>query len=159
MGLFKKNASVKKGVYTKNVMHQDGLSNIPNDVIIRIVIDEIQKCIRFSEAKKEGNSATLDFSKITHLKTGERGNTVANSSIGGAITGAVIGGTTGAVIGATAGKKSAFTPTLTIYYKTEDEEKEINLYQCNYNSEGSINFVKNLIEHNLPRCETTHIDL
>lgn len=162
MGLFKKNNEPRKQVYTKNVMHQDGLPNFLNDVAIQITIDEVNSCIKFSEAKKKGvdkNSASLDFSKITQLIAGEKGNVTTGNSTGGAIAGAIVGGTTGAVIGSTIGKTPAFIPTLTIRYRTENGEKDINLYQCNFYSEGSIAFIKSLIESNLTHSKKTHIEL
>lgn len=162
MGLLRKNNMSKKRVYTKDVMHQDGLPNFLNDIVIQITIDEINDCITFSEAKKKGvdkNSASLDFSKITQLITGERGNVATSTSTVGSIAGAIVGGTTGAVIGATTGKAAAFLPTLTIRYNSESGEKDINLYQCNYHSDGSIALIKSLLESNLTHSQKSHIEL
>lgn len=152
----------KKQVYKKLVMHKDGISNFMNDSIIELTIDEPNECIVFTQSpKKDKKTANLDFEKITTLELGEKGSTLSNSSTGGAVIGGIIGGATGAVIGTTIGKKAPNIPTLKIKYKSSDVEKEINLYQCNYSSEGSIDFIKFFIEHNIKNYKNveTHVDL
>jgi hypothetical protein len=158
MGFFKPNNSIKKRTYKKIVMHKDGIPNFPNDDSIELVIDEINEKLIFTYRKK--NTAALPFSKIIGLETGERGNSTAQHSTGGAIAGAVIGGTTGAIIGSTTGKHPSFLPTLKIKYVSGDELHEINLYQCNYYSEESIHFIKATLTRNIHQKDIeSHLEL
>lgn len=160
--MFGRKKEVKKKSYTKLVMLKDGLPNFTNDTCIELIVDEPNNCIVFSDAnKKDGKSATLNFEKIINLELGEKGSTLADNSTGGAVIGAVIAGTTGAIIGSTTGKKSSNIPTLKIKYQSGSEEKEINLYQCNYYSDGSIQLVKSLIDKNIIKRNEieNHIDL
>lgn len=155
----KKKKELKKRVHKILVMHQNGISSFINDDVINLIIDEPNNCIVFSSTKN--NTARLDFDKITGLELGERGNTKASSSTGGALVGGILGGTTGAIIGSTIGKQAACIPTLKIKYQSSDCEKEINLYQCRNHAEGSINSIHTLLSYNIEKFHDvkSHIDL
>lgn len=145
MGIFKKKDKVLK----KLVMYKNGIPNFINaDVVIEMKVDETNKCIIFKTIE-DNVTAKLDMSKIICLELGEKGNTVSDSSVGSSVIGGIVGGTTGAIIGSAKKKKPAFIPTLKIKYESDNIEKEINLYQCNYYSEGSIELIKSNIEKNI----------
>ena len=160
MGLFSKKEP-KKRTYKDHVMLKDGLPNFLNDIVINIIIDEPNECITFAEAKrKDIKTASLKFDKIVSVELGEKASTVKGNSTGTALAGGIVGGTTGAVIGSTMGNNAGVIPTLKIRYQA-DTIKEINLYQCNYYSENSIQLVKMLIDKNIARYQNfeQHVDL
>lgn len=159
--MFGKKKEPKKRVIKQTVMYQNGIPNFKNDTVIEIKIDEPNGCITFSEgAKKENATAILKFEKIKSLEMGEKGSTIAGNSTAGAVIGGLVARTTGAIIGSTTGKKAANIPTLKILYQSNDGEKEINIYQCNYYSENSIQLVKAMIDKNISPLETeTNIEL
>ena len=160
--MFGKKKEPKKIVFKKLVMLKDGLPNFLNDIVIEIAVDEPNECITFSEwKKKDNNTASLSFEKISSLEIGEKGSTLADSSTAGAVIGGMIGGLPGAVIGSTTGKKAPNIPTLRIKYLSNDGEKEINLYQCNHYSDNSIQFIKTMIDKNIKKQlqKESHINL
>lgn len=157
----KKKDRKKKSHSIKYVMLQNGLSNFINDCVIEVVIDEPNNTINFIEAKKNGVSASLLLNKIIRLETGTRDKTVVSNSTGAAIIGGMVAGTTGAIIGASTGNKAQSLQTLKIIYSSNNEEKEINLYQTNYGNVNAIMLIKTILDINIQENLSVpkHIDL
>lgn len=151
---------MKKKVHKlKYVMLQDGLNNFLNDVCISIIIDENKRTIEFIEEKKHGSTALLSLDKIIKVQTGTRNKIVNNTGTGAAIVGAAIAGTPGAIIGASTGDKSSNLMTLKITYITNDEEKEINVYQTNYGNSTTLQLLKTILDNNIKVDSPKHINL
>lgn len=151
---------MKKKVHKlKYVMLQDGLSNFLNDVCISIIIDENKRTIEFIEEKKNGSTALLSLDKIIKVQTGTRNKIVNNTGTGAAIVGAAIAGTPGTIIGASTGDKSSNLMTLKITYITNDEEKEINVYQTNYGNSTTLQLLKTILDNNIKVDSPKHINL
>lgn len=160
--MFGRKKEPKKHVYEHHFMHENGLPNFLNDTICNIKIDEPNNCIVFSESKKkniEQATATLGLEKITSTELGEKGSTLSSGSTSGAIVGGILGGTTGAIIGSTAGKKAPNIPTLKIRYKSGNDKEEINIYQCNYYSEHTIQLLKQMIDRNIKNHMVTNSNI
>ncbi len=145
----KKKDRKKKSHSIKYVMLQNGLSNFINDCVIEVVIDEPNNTINFIEAKNNGVSASLLLNKIVRLETGTRDKTIVSNSTGAAIIGGMVAGTTGAIIGASTGNKAQSLETLKIIYSSNNEEKEINLYQTNYGNVNAIMLIKTILDINI----------
>lgn len=154
----------KKKIHTiKYVMLQDGLSNFLNDVCINIIIDENEKLVKFIEPKKKnsGSTANLSIDKIIRVQTGTRNKIINNGGTGATLVGGMIAGTTGAIIGANSGNKAQSLLTLTITYISNEEEKQIHLYETNYYGTSTIQLLKTILDKNIENniIKSKHIDL
>ncbi|MEG2521290.1 MAG: hypothetical protein RSA49_00240 [Anaerovoracaceae bacterium] len=157
-----------RGVIKRNVMVKDGLPNFQTDGVAIMLINLNEEKITFTNGLKRDKekTVTLPFYKLLSVEMGEKGNTAVGSGTKGAVVGGLLAGSTGAIIGSTRGKKALFTPTLKIVYNTiENDEnvviKEINLYQCPYYSEGSINYINLVLAKYLAESNNAeqHIEL
>lgn len=135
----KKKDRKKKTHSIKYVVLQNGLSNFPNDFVIEVIVDEPNGCINFIKGKND-TTATLQFNKIVRTELGTR---------------------IGTIPGALGSNKTQTLQTLKIVYISNDEEKEINLYQTNYGNTMAITLLKTLLDVNIQEnlSAPKHIDL
>lgn len=135
--MFGKKKDAKKVYSVKYVVIENGLSNMTNDSVIEIVVDEPNNCMNFIKGKND-TTATLSLDKITKIEPATKFGVQPKLTSKG---------------------KPQVLQTLKIVYSSNDEEKEINLCETNFNGTAAFNLLKVLLNKHLQSDAPKHIDL
>ena len=98
----------KKGNLEVNATHFDGLPNIEENTLMKIIVDENEQIVIFKkrlyQKKGEDHNILLSFDQILGAAFITRSKLVKESVIGRAFMGGILFGDTGAILGAMSGQ-------------------------------------------------------